>query len=116
MDSLVKKLKKKKGAMEELERALSCPGQPSEYYNVKSNPVFPNVEVRTHPRCSNINLMDLEMVQRIGNKIKHASPSCNSVFFLTLLIMKNLMPLIVYLHKTPKPACALFLAALKKFS
>ncbi|XP_061660155.1 mothers against decapentaplegic homolog 9 isoform X2 [Syngnathoides biaculeatus] len=29
VDSLVKKLKKKKGAMEELERALSCPGQPS---------------------------------------------------------------------------------------
>nr|XP_032661818.1 mothers against decapentaplegic homolog 9 isoform X3 [Chelonoidis abingdonii] len=28
VDSLVKKLKKKKGAMEELERALSCPGQP----------------------------------------------------------------------------------------
>ncbi|MBZ3871583.1 Protein mothers against dpp [Sciurus carolinensis] len=27
--SLVKKLKKKKGAMEELEKALSCPGQPS---------------------------------------------------------------------------------------
>lgn len=32
VDSLVKKLKKKKGAMEELERALSCPGQPSEYH------------------------------------------------------------------------------------
>lgn len=31
VDSLVKKLKKKKGAMEELERALSCPGQPSKY-------------------------------------------------------------------------------------
>ena len=30
VDSLVKKLKKKKGAMEELERALSSPGQPSE--------------------------------------------------------------------------------------
>ncbi|XP_036407436.1 mothers against decapentaplegic homolog 1-like [Megalops cyprinoides] len=29
VDTLVKKLKKKKGAMEELERALSCPGQPS---------------------------------------------------------------------------------------
>ncbi|EGW02364.1 Mothers against decapentaplegic-like 9 [Cricetulus griseus] len=29
VDSLVKKLKKKKGAMDELERALSCPGQPS---------------------------------------------------------------------------------------
>lgn len=29
MDALVKKLKKKKGAMEELEKALSCPGQPS---------------------------------------------------------------------------------------
>ncbi|XP_077596525.1 mothers against decapentaplegic homolog 9 isoform X1 [Stigmatopora nigra] len=29
VDSLVKKLKKKKGAMEELERALSCPGQAS---------------------------------------------------------------------------------------
>lgn len=29
VDSLVKKLKKKKGAIEELERALSCPGQPS---------------------------------------------------------------------------------------
>ncbi|XP_041699214.1 mothers against decapentaplegic homolog 1 isoform X3 [Coregonus clupeaformis] len=29
VDALVKKLKKKKGAMEELERALSCPGQPS---------------------------------------------------------------------------------------
>lgn len=29
VDVLVKKLKKKKGAMEELERALSCPGQPS---------------------------------------------------------------------------------------
>ncbi|XP_051971729.1 mothers against decapentaplegic homolog 9 isoform X2 [Xyrauchen texanus] len=29
VDSLVKKLKKKKGAMEELEKALSCPGQPS---------------------------------------------------------------------------------------
>nr|XP_027235050.1 protein mothers against dpp-like [Penaeus vannamei] len=27
VDSLVKKLKKKKGAVEELERALSCPGQ-----------------------------------------------------------------------------------------
>lgn len=34
VDSLVKKLKKKKGAMEELERALSCPGQPSEYHSV----------------------------------------------------------------------------------
>lgn len=33
VDSLVKKLKKKKGAMEELERALSCPGQPSEYHS-----------------------------------------------------------------------------------
>lgn len=32
VDSLVKKLKKKKGAMEELEKALSCPGQPSESY------------------------------------------------------------------------------------
>lgn len=31
VDSLVKKLKKKKGAMEELEKALSCPGQPSEH-------------------------------------------------------------------------------------
>lgn len=31
VDSLVKKLKKKKGAMEELEKALSCPGQPSEW-------------------------------------------------------------------------------------
>ncbi len=29
VDSLVKKLKKKKGAVEELERALSCPGSPS---------------------------------------------------------------------------------------
>jgi len=29
VDSLVKKLKKKKGSMEELEKALSCPGQPS---------------------------------------------------------------------------------------
>ncbi|RXM94095.1 Mothers against decapentaplegic-like 9 [Acipenser ruthenus] len=29
VDSLVKKLKKKKGAMEDLERALSSPGQPS---------------------------------------------------------------------------------------
>ncbi|PNJ03981.1 hypothetical protein CR201_G0053461, partial [Pongo abelii] len=29
VDSLVKKLKKKKGAMDELEKALSCPGQPS---------------------------------------------------------------------------------------
>ncbi|XP_035309484.1 mothers against decapentaplegic homolog 1-like isoform X2 [Cricetulus griseus] len=29
VDVLVKKLKKKKGAMEELEKALSCPGQPS---------------------------------------------------------------------------------------
>uniref|UniRef100_A0A8C7JTL6 Mothers against decapentaplegic homolog n=1 Tax=Oncorhynchus kisutch TaxID=8019 RepID=A0A8C7JTL6_ONCKI len=29
VDSLVKKVKKKKGAMEELERALSCPGKPS---------------------------------------------------------------------------------------
>ena len=29
VDSLVKKLKKKKGSMEALERALSCPGQPS---------------------------------------------------------------------------------------
>ncbi|UYV64427.1 Mad [Cordylochernes scorpioides] len=29
VDSLVKKLKKKKGAIEELEKALSCPGQPS---------------------------------------------------------------------------------------
>lgn len=35
VDSLVKKLKKKKGAMEELERALSCPGQPSEYHCVR---------------------------------------------------------------------------------
>lgn len=35
VDSLVKKLKKKKGAMEELERALSCPGQPSEYQSDK---------------------------------------------------------------------------------
>lgn len=30
VDSLVKKLKKKKGAIEELERALSSPGQPSD--------------------------------------------------------------------------------------
>ncbi|XP_070552263.1 mothers against decapentaplegic homolog 5-like isoform X1 [Ptychodera flava] len=29
VDALVKKLKKKKGAMEELEKALSCPGEPS---------------------------------------------------------------------------------------
>lgn len=29
VDSLVKKLKKKKGSIEELEKALSCPGQPS---------------------------------------------------------------------------------------
>ncbi|XP_076359230.1 protein mothers against dpp-like isoform X2 [Tachypleus tridentatus] len=29
VDSLVKKLKKKKGAIEELEKVLSCPGQPS---------------------------------------------------------------------------------------
>jgi len=29
VDSLVKKLKKRKGAIEELEKALSCPGQPS---------------------------------------------------------------------------------------
>uniref|UniRef100_A0A1A9WXQ3 Mothers against decapentaplegic homolog n=1 Tax=Glossina brevipalpis TaxID=37001 RepID=A0A1A9WXQ3_9MUSC len=29
VDSLVKKLKKRQGAIEELERALSCPGQPS---------------------------------------------------------------------------------------
>ena len=29
VDSLVKKLKKKKGAIEELERALKCPGQQS---------------------------------------------------------------------------------------
>lgn len=29
VDSLVKKLKKRKGAIEELERALSCPGQAS---------------------------------------------------------------------------------------
>nr|ARV76495.1 Smad5 [Sinohyriopsis cumingii] len=29
VDSLVKKLKKKKGALEDLEKALSCPGQPS---------------------------------------------------------------------------------------
>lgn len=29
VDALVKKLKKKKGAMEDLEKALSCPGQPS---------------------------------------------------------------------------------------
>lgn len=29
VDSLVKKLKKKKGAIEDLEKALSCPGQPS---------------------------------------------------------------------------------------
>lgn len=29
VDSLVKKLKKRKGSIEELERALSCPGQPS---------------------------------------------------------------------------------------
>ncbi|KAM6949037.1 mothers against decapentaplegic homolog 1-like [Aplochiton taeniatus] len=30
VDALVKKLKKKKGAMEDLEKALSCPGQPSQ--------------------------------------------------------------------------------------
>lgn len=29
VDALVKKLKKTKGAIEELEKALSCPGQPS---------------------------------------------------------------------------------------
>lgn len=29
VDSLVKKLKKRKGAIEDLEKALSCPGQPS---------------------------------------------------------------------------------------
>uniref|UniRef100_T1GPZ3 MH1 domain-containing protein n=1 Tax=Megaselia scalaris TaxID=36166 RepID=T1GPZ3_MEGSC len=29
VDSLVKKLKKRKGAVDDLERALSCPGQPS---------------------------------------------------------------------------------------
>lgn len=39
VDSLVKKLKKKKGAMEELERALSCPGQPSEYHRFSKRPV-----------------------------------------------------------------------------
>lgn len=39
VDSLVKKLKKKKGAMEELERALSCPGQPSEFHSVRHSVV-----------------------------------------------------------------------------
>ena len=29
VDALVKKLKKTKGALEDLEKALSCPGQPS---------------------------------------------------------------------------------------
>ena len=29
MDAVYKKLKKTRGAVEELERALSCPGQPS---------------------------------------------------------------------------------------
>lgn len=40
VDSLVKKLKKKKGAMEELEKALSCPGQPSERHIFYSSPSF----------------------------------------------------------------------------
>lgn len=44
VDSLVKKLKKKKGAMEELERALSCPGQPSECFTTEQS-VFANLEV-----------------------------------------------------------------------
>lgn len=47
VDSLVKKLKKKKGAMEELERALSCPGQPSEYHSFRGS--LPNLEVEAHP-------------------------------------------------------------------
>jgi hypothetical protein len=32
VDSLVKKLKKKKGALEDLEKALSCPGQTPSIY------------------------------------------------------------------------------------
>lgn len=40
VDSLVKKLKKKKGAMEELEKALSCPGQPSEYYRKEGKYIY----------------------------------------------------------------------------
>ncbi|XP_066599811.1 protein mothers against dpp-like isoform X2 [Prorops nasuta] len=35
VDSLVKKLKKKKGAIEELERALSCPGIPSKCVTIR---------------------------------------------------------------------------------
>lgn len=40
VDSLVKKLKKKKGAMEELEKALSCPGQPSEYHREEHTELY----------------------------------------------------------------------------
>lgn len=38
VDSLVKKLKKKKGAMDELERAPSCPGQPSKCVTIPRSP------------------------------------------------------------------------------
>lgn len=59
VDSLVKKLKKRKGAIEDLERALSCPGQPSKCVTiprsldgrlqVKRSPSLPTLQVWSIP-------------------------------------------------------------------
>ncbi|KAL3970994.1 programmed cell death protein 10 [Sarotherodon galilaeus] len=50
VDSLVKKLKKKKGAMEELERALSCPGQPMY--------MFKHADIYNQPYWHTFNLVE----------------------------------------------------------
>ena len=47
VDSLVKKLKKRKGAIEELERALSCPGQASKCVTIPRS-LDGRLQVRVH--------------------------------------------------------------------
>ncbi len=77
VDSLVKKLKKKKGAMEELERALSCPGQPSEL-------TFCHSLAHDGLLSGGQNLFSLERLCRAEKKTKHAPATLNYAIFLTL--------------------------------
>lgn len=55
VDSLVKKLKKRKGAIEELERALSCPGQPSKCVTIPRS-LDGRLQVRISPDWIQLNL------------------------------------------------------------
>jgi len=50
VDALVKKLKKTKGAIEELEKALSCPGQPSKCVTIPRS-LDGRLQVRIVPFC-----------------------------------------------------------------